>query len=146
MKLLYVEGNPCLAELFTVRLPRFVEARWQVYHVPDPYEAVDYLSGARHYGNRARFPMPDLVFLRLSPRMGDGLDLLAWLRAEKQFFYLPLVVFSATDTQRAQELVPHACFARTSELWEVVQRLDQMPPLATLPERPEPVPNEQLAA
>lgn len=94
----------------------------QVYRVPDPYEAVDYLSGLGCYIDRSRFPLPDLLCLSLACHSWDALDLLAWLRVEEQFHGLPVLVLgpATLGTRRcARELAPRAWFSPTADAYEL---------------------------
>jgi CheY-like chemotaxis protein len=62
-------------------------------------EAVDYLSGAGVYSDRNKFPLPRLLLLDLKMPLLDGFDVLKWLRAEKQFDMLPVVVLTSSKLQ-----------------------------------------------
>jgi len=63
-------------------------------------EAVDYLSGAAHYSNRAKFPLPGLLLLDLKMPWMDGFDVLKWLRGNPQFNTLPVVVLTSSKIQK----------------------------------------------
>ena|SRR5580765_2925883 len=82
--------------------------RNQVVIVCDGREAVDYLSGAPPYHDRATHPLPDLLLLDLKmPRM-TGFDVLQWLEAHSEFNGLPAIVISSSsdvsDMERARDL------------------------------------------
>src|SRR2546423_5483929 len=62
-------------------------------------EAVDYLSGAGDYANREKFPLPGLVLMDLKMPWMDGFDVLAWLRDQRQFDTLPVVVLTSSKLQ-----------------------------------------------
>jgi CheY-like chemotaxis protein len=75
------------------------------YLVRDGFEAVAYLKGAGEFMDRNQHPLPDLIVLDLKmPGMG-GFDFLKWLRGERDFLSLPVLVFtvstSAEDKARA---------------------------------------------
>jgi len=68
--------------------------------VSDGLEAVEYLRGAGGYGDRKKFPFPRAILLDLRmPRM-DGFGFLQWLRKEKKFGGLPVVVVAAISDVR----------------------------------------------
>ena len=63
-------------------------------------EAVSYLNGTGKYQNRAEFPLPQLVLLDLNmPGMG-GLELLRWIRQDRELQKLRVVVLSGSDAIR----------------------------------------------
>jgi DNA-binding response OmpR family regulator len=59
-------------------------------------EARAYLMGAGMYGDRQRFPFPDIFLTDL--RLGDesGLQFLEWLRGTEQLRGLPVIVLSGS--------------------------------------------------
>jgi CheY-like chemotaxis protein len=71
-------------------------------------EAQVYLDGEEPYADRTRFPVPNLVLLDLKLRRMSGLDLLRWIRQNRELRSMPVVVLSgtaeATDLNRAYEL------------------------------------------
>ena len=46
----------------------------------DGEEAINYLSGKGEFADRARFPLPALVFLDLKLPLIMGMDVLKWIR------------------------------------------------------------------
>ncbi len=70
-----------------------------LYVVHNGQEAVDYLSGAGTYADRVKFPVPRLMLLDLKMPLLDGFDVLKWIRAEKQFDMLPVVVLTSSKLQ-----------------------------------------------
>jgi hypothetical protein len=97
------------------------------------------------------YPRPDLLFLTLRAHTREGLEFLAWLRAERQFLHLPVVVFCEDSSYilGAQEMAPHARLVLTPELWAAVDWFQRSPtPLHPTPPKTvkSPVPNDSLAA
>jgi len=77
-------------------------------HVPDGVAAIDYLSGNGSYADRARNPLPDLVFLDIKMPRRDGHEVLDWIRAQPAFLNLPVIMLTDSedpkDIHRAYEL------------------------------------------
>ena len=71
-------------------------------------ETQAYLSGMDPFGDRSRFPMPNLLLLDLKLRRVSGLELLRWIRQQPALRSLSVVVLSGTakesDLNRAYEL------------------------------------------
>lgn len=62
-------------------------------------EAMDYLKGAGQYANRARFPMPDLIFLDLKLPFGPGMDVLRWIRSREDLKKIFVVVLTGSPEE-----------------------------------------------
>jgi len=124
MKLLYVEGSDEAAKSFVDLAGVQSKIRWQIRRVRDAYEGIDYLSGFKDFADRTRFPLPQMLVLKLSPRTFRGLDLLAWLRGESRFRHVPVVVTTlpggSADEGSAFELAPAAWFVRSTGYHEVL--------------------------
>lgn len=69
----------------------------QVCHVEDGKKALDYLSGANHYSDRSKFPIPRLILLDIKLPMVSGLEVLRWLRKESTYPRLPVVMFTSSN-------------------------------------------------
>ncbi len=70
--------------------------------------AIDYLSGAGAYGERARYPLPAVVLLDLNLPEVHGFEVLKWIREQPAHKTLPVVVFTSSareeDRVKAREL------------------------------------------
>ena len=62
-------------------------------------EAVDYLEARGTYGERARYPLPELIILDLLMPGMDGLAFLAWRKTKSWLEALPVVAFSGVDSE-----------------------------------------------
>lgn len=62
-------------------------------------EAIDYLSGAGRFADRAAFPLPGLMLLDLKMPWLDGFDVLKWVRARPHLASLPVVVLTSSRLQ-----------------------------------------------
>jgi CheY-like chemotaxis protein len=65
--------------------------------VEDGQEAVDYLNGSGQFSDRARYPLPAVVFLDLKLPLRSGHDVLAWVRSQKEFASLVVVVLTSSE-------------------------------------------------
>jgi CheY-like chemotaxis protein len=70
-----------------------------LFVVRNGQEALDYLAGTGPYAEREKFPLPGLMFLDLKMPWMDGFDVLAWLRRQRQFDNLPVVVLTSSRLQ-----------------------------------------------
>src|SRR5436190_20022703 len=60
--------------------------------VADGQSVIDWLDGKGCYANRAFFPMPAIVILDSKLVDMSGLDVLRWLRAQRRFRDLPIIL------------------------------------------------------
>jgi len=70
--------------------------------VEDGQKALDYLSGAGAYADRAMYPLPFLVLLDLKLPYVMGLDVLKWIRSQREFD--PMIVAVLTSSQQDNDL------------------------------------------
>ena len=79
-----------------------------LYIVEDGQQAVDYLGGAGKFADRESYPLPAVVFLDLKLPLISGHDVLAWIRRQKEFESLVVIVLTssneATDLNRCYSL------------------------------------------
>ncbi|MCX8109798.1 MAG: response regulator [Syntrophorhabdaceae bacterium] len=71
-------------------------------------DAIAYLSGHGVYSNRKAYPFPSLVLLDLYMPGIDGFEVLSWVKKQKEFQDLPVVILTSSydseDIQRCYEL------------------------------------------
>ncbi len=76
--------------------------------VNDGQAAIDYLSGAGIYAERAEYPLPAVVLLDLNLPEVHGFEVLKWIRGRPAHSMLPVVVFTSSpreeDRHRAKVL------------------------------------------
>jgi CheY-like chemotaxis protein len=76
--------------------------------VDDGEKAIQYLTGAGEYADRARHPLPVLVLLDLKLPRKSGHEVLAWIKQHPSFKRVPVVVLTSStetvDVNRAYDL------------------------------------------
>ncbi len=70
--------------------------------VEDGQKAIDYLSGTGRYADRETYPLPFLVLLDLKLPYVMGLDVLKWIRSQREFD--PVIVAVLTSSQQDHDL------------------------------------------
>lgn len=95
---LYVEDEDMDA-FFMKRAFDFLGASYCLRVVRDGLDAMDYLGGTGRFTDRQRYPLPSLVLLDLNIPGKKGLEVLEWIRQQKQFQSLPVVIFTASDLE-----------------------------------------------
>jgi CheY-like chemotaxis protein len=103
----------------------------RLVRVTNGEECINYLTGEGEYGNRAKYPFPNLVLLDLKMPVISGLEVLSWLENHPQYKGVPIVVLSGSvlPRDRQDSLNRGALDYRTkpaefNELVEVVQELN----------------------
>ncbi len=66
--------------------------------------AVQYLSGAGAFNDRAKFPLPNLVLLDVKMPILDGFEVLRWIRAQPGLRRIPVVFLSSSALNRDVDL------------------------------------------
>lgn len=93
-----------------------------VQFVVNGEEAIDYLSGAEQFRDRASYPEPDLVIMDLKmPRKG-GFEVLEWFRNLQEGALIPIIVLTASnrdsDVLRAYSLGASSYFIKPTSFDE----------------------------
>ena len=66
----------------------------------DGQEAIDYLSGAGKFSDRAQFPLPSIIFLDLKLPYKNGFEVLAWLRDQSHLDQILVMVLTSSSEER----------------------------------------------
>jgi len=86
-----------------VRLTRIVFERagfkYPLQNAVDGEDAIAYLQGTGHYGDRIRFPLPTVILLDLNMPKMNGFEVLAWIRAQPTFRRLTVYVLSSSQRE-----------------------------------------------
>jgi CheY-like chemotaxis protein len=65
--------------------------------VEDGQEAINYLAGTGKYADRAKYPLPMIVFLDLKLPFKSGHQVLEWIRAQPEFKKLIVIVLTSSN-------------------------------------------------
>ena len=84
------------AELIKISLKK-VGCDHPVHAVYRGEEAVEYLEGRGDYADRSRFPLPRIMFLDTRMVGMNGWEVLRWVRGQREFESLPVIVFTGAD-------------------------------------------------
>lgn len=94
--------------MFFERAVRKAGYSWRIAGVTTGREALQYLSGAGRFADRAAHPAPSHVLLDLKLPEVSGLEVLEWIRSQAALEALPVIVLSSSrqpaDLGRAQAL------------------------------------------
>jgi CheY-like chemotaxis protein len=66
--------------------------------VRDGEEAISYLAGTGKFSDRVEFPLPELILLDLKMPRVDGFEVLQWIRSQRNFSGIRMVVLSSSDS------------------------------------------------
>ncbi len=96
MNILLVEDNPADVNLVRRAMDQS-KLSCKLHHVADGLDALDFL---RRNGERyENMPQPDLILLDLNmPRM-NGRELLTVIKTDEYLSYIPVVVFTQSDSE-----------------------------------------------
>ncbi len=93
--------------------------------VRDGQQAISYLSGDGDHANRARHPLPHLVFLDINMPVLNGHEVLKWIRAQTRFMELPVVMLTTSkesaDLQQAYALGANSYLRKGDDMAEFGQ-------------------------
>jgi len=124
--ILLAEDSPDDVLIFQIAFRR-ATLPYDIYVVRDGEQAMDYLQGAGNYGDRQRFPFPDVLILDLRMPIKSGFEVLEWLRERREISQMQVVVLSSSDEgrdrQRATNLGVGTFFVKSPRLEDVMQHL-----------------------
>ena len=79
-----------------------------LHFVSNGEEAIEYLTGAGRFANRAEYPLPRVLLLDLKMPLKGGFEVLEWLRLQPGLRRLLVVIFTSSelpeDVNRAFDL------------------------------------------
>jgi DNA-binding response OmpR family regulator len=99
-----------------------------LYRLNDGDEARAYLLGEGIYSDRLKFPLPQIVVLDLKLSRMSGFEFLNWLRQQKSFTALPVLVFTSSlsreDKARALAQGANSYFVKPATFEALVQMVE----------------------
>ena len=95
INILLVEDNEAHIELIVRGLKKGGQTQ-EIHVVRDGQEALDYLFHKGRFGNKGRFPRPNLVILDLKLHKMDGIELLKRVKRDEGLSKIPVVIFSSS--------------------------------------------------
>jgi CheY-like chemotaxis protein len=112
----------------------------ELQEVRDGEELVQYLKGEAGFGDRKRYPIPDLILIDLKmPRM-DGLQVLDWLREHPEHGRLAKVMLSGSgldeDVQEAYRRGANTYFTKPTDFEQFQKLIRVMVDYWKMSERP----------
>lgn len=85
-----------------------IQRAFALAEIPNPLmvvnngcEAIEYLAGRGIFAERMKYPIPGLLLLDLKMPWMDGFDVLSWLRRQRHFTTLPVVILTSSKLQAA---------------------------------------------
>lgn len=103
---------------FLQRAMKSAGLNYPIVVATDGQQAIDYLSGAKEFSDRAKFPVPELVLLDIKLPKVHGLDVLKWIRSESSLQTLVVVMLTTShlevDVDRAYRLGANSFLVKTS--------------------------------
>ena len=104
-----------------------------IHIVKGGFSALAYFKGDSPYEDRSRHPLPALVLLDINMPGIDGFEVLKWIRQQKSFAHLPVVMLTAVEEIRivtkayklggTSFLIKPLDFWNASELMHSLQRV-----------------------
>ena len=95
--------------------------------VYDGEEAIAYLEGDGNYGDRDKYPLPDLVLLDLNMPKKNGFEVLTWVRAQPALKRLPIMILTASirteDVELAYDLGANSFLVKPAAIEDLIAML-----------------------
>ncbi|HEY2390744.1 MAG TPA: response regulator [Candidatus Angelobacter sp.] len=128
--ILLVEDNTFDAQLIEVALGR-TPGTIDLVRVDDGDKAVDYLSGAAPYDDRAKYPVPVTMLLDIKLPKRSGFEVLQWLRSQEgPVKRLPALMLTSSkhqvDINQAFERGANAYLTKPNSIKELTSLLGEL--------------------
>jgi CheY-like chemotaxis protein len=126
---LVLEDNPDDAFLMNRAIGRIKPLR-KVRVVADAKTAIAYLEGKDPFSSAAENPLPSLIFVDIKMPGMNGLEFLAWLRAQPLLKRIPAIILTSSkevfDIELAYDLGASAYFVKPTSFAEFSALLEQV--------------------
>jgi CheY-like chemotaxis protein len=127
--ILLVDDNP--HDVVLIRLAfRKVGIIDTIQLVKDGVEAMRYIKGEGRYQDRNQYPPPTLILLDLKMPQTSGFEVLKWIRAQKSFDNMLVVVMSGSrddhDIKRAYALGANSYLVKPSKFEDLVKMMEAL--------------------
>ena len=90
-------------------------------------EAIAYLKGEGHYGDRTKFPLPAVMLLDLNMPLKGGLAVLKWVRGQPELKRMSVIILSASmrteDVERAFDLGANAFLVKPGAIGVLIEMI-----------------------
>jgi CheY-like chemotaxis protein len=93
---LYAEDEPTDVMLLR-RAIRKAQLPVELLTVSDGQYLINWLSGAPPFDDRRAYPIPELIITDLKMPLTHGFEVLRWIYHSREFYRIPLVVYSTSD-------------------------------------------------
>lgn len=108
--------------------------QFDLRHLIDGREGMDYLNGTSQYSDRETFPFPVATIVKIQLPLRSGFDVLAWVRRHPRLKDHAVVVLNGVprpgDSDRAAQLKATRYFEKSAEYTDVVDFLETLLPHA----------------
>ena len=93
--------------------------------VRDGEEAVEYLEGKGQYGDRHKFPFPNVIITDVKMPRRNGMEVVEWVRHHPKCSIIPIVMLSGSrienDVVKAYKLGANSYFTKPTTLDELTE-------------------------
>ena len=70
-----------------------------LFVVQDGEEALEFLNNQGPYGNKEKFPKPDIILLDINMPKMNGIELLSLIKREERFKMIPVVILTSSKRE-----------------------------------------------
>jgi DNA-binding response OmpR family regulator len=133
-RVLLVEDDPDDFQLMELALKR-TPGEVHLVRVEDGEAAVEYLSGADDYSDRAEHPLPHIMVLDIKLPKRSGFEVLEWIRTQSELRRMPVMMLTSSrhsmDVNRAYDLGASAYFSKPETMKDLAALLGDLKSLWT---------------
>ncbi len=106
--------------------------QFDLRHLSDGQDGIDYLNGTSQYSDRETFPFPAVTVVKVQLPLRSGFDVLAWARRQARLKDHPILLLNgaprAGDHERANQLHATRYFEKTPEYTDLVEFIGTLLP------------------